>query len=302
MLVHLWLDPPAGHSRRRDKARHVDLVVEVPYVAHHGLVLHPGHVLDADHPLVARSGDEDIADLENVLQASDLEALHGRLQGTYGVDLGDNYAGTLSADGLCAALAHISIAADDHDLAADHQVQSPVQPVEQRVAAAVEVVELRLGHRVVHVDGGKQQGAVTLALVKAVDAGRGLLRDPADVSRHALPEPAALIPQRPQAFQNRRLFVGRGRRGRRHGALNVIAESAMDHQCGVAAIVEDQARASALGPQQGLGRGPPVLRQSLALPGEDRNAGRLVSGPGGPRHHRRRGMVLSREDVAGRPP
>ena len=51
-----------------------------------------------------------------------------------------------------AALADVAIAGDDDDLAGDHHVGGPLDAVGQRFAAAVEVVELALGDRVVDVD------------------------------------------------------------------------------------------------------------------------------------------------------
>jgi hypothetical protein len=52
-------------------------------------------------------------------------------------------------------------------LPADHDVGGAVDAVDQRVAAAVEVVELRLGDRVVDVDRREQQLAVPGELVEA---------------------------------------------------------------------------------------------------------------------------------------
>src|SRR5213082_3428242 len=58
-------------------------------------------------------------------------------------------------------------------MAAQHDVGRAVQPVDQRVAAAVDVVELALGDRVVDVDGGEEERALLRHLVEAVHAGRG---------------------------------------------------------------------------------------------------------------------------------
>ena len=80
--------------------------------------------------------------LDDVLERRDLVALHRRLQRADRVDLGDDHAGALAAQRLGAALADVAVAADDGDLAADHHVGRAVDAVDQRVAAAVEVVEL----------------------------------------------------------------------------------------------------------------------------------------------------------------
>jgi hypothetical protein len=56
-----------------------------------------------------------------------------------------------------AAFADVAVTADDGDLAGDHDVGGALDAVRQRFAAAVEIVELRLGDGVVHVDGGHEQ-------------------------------------------------------------------------------------------------------------------------------------------------
>ena len=93
--------------------------------------------------------------------------------------------GALAAQRLGAALADVAVAADDRDLAADQHVGGPVDAVDQRVPAAVLVVELRLGHRVVDVDRREQQRAGRGHLVQPVHAGGGLLGDAADAARRS---------------------------------------------------------------------------------------------------------------------
>ena len=121
---------------------------------------------------------------ERVLDRGDLEALHRRLQRVDGVDLGDDHPGAEAAQRVGAALAHVAVAADDRDLAGDHDVRGALEPVGQRLAAAVEVVELRLGHRVVDVDRRDEELALLVELVEPVDAGGRLLRDAAPVLDH----------------------------------------------------------------------------------------------------------------------
>src|SRR5205814_1884413 len=82
--------------------------------------------------------------------------------------LGDHDAGALPAQRLGAALADVAVPADDRDLPCEHHVGGAADAVHQRVATAVEVVELRLRDRVVHVDRGEQQRAGVLHLVQSV--------------------------------------------------------------------------------------------------------------------------------------
>ena len=162
------------------QAGHVDLVVEVADVRHDRLVLHPLHLLGGDDVEAAGAGDEDVRRLHDVVEAGDLEALHRGLERADGVDLGDDDAGALAGERLGAALADVAEAHDHGDLAADEDVGGAVQTVDERVAAAVLVVELALGDRVVDVDRREEQVAGLGELVQPVDAGRGLLGDAAD--------------------------------------------------------------------------------------------------------------------------
>ena len=186
-LVDLRLDVDALDARDARQAGDVDLVVEVADVADDRLVLHPLHVLGGDDVVVAGRGDEDVAAVEHFLERLHLVALHRRLQRADRIDLGDHHARALAAQRLRAALADVAEAAHDRDLAADHHVGGAVDAVDQRVPAAVEVVELGLRDRVVHVDRREQQLARLDHLVEPVHAGRGLLGDAFDALADARP-------------------------------------------------------------------------------------------------------------------
>ena len=79
-----------------------------------------------------------------------------------------------------AAFAHVAVAGNDHHFARDHHVRGPFDAVGQRLAAAVQVVEFALGHRVVDVNGGDLQLAFGVHPVEPIDTGGGLLRQAAD--------------------------------------------------------------------------------------------------------------------------
>ena len=165
--------------RRSLQAGDVDLVVEVADVAHDGLVLHAGHVLQGNDLALPVAVTNRSARGHHVLQGGHLVALHGRLEGADGIDLGDDHSRPLSAQGLGAPLAHLAVAAHHGHLAAQHDVGGPHEAVGQRVPAAVDVVELALGHRVVDVDGREEEGALLHHVVEAVHAGGRLLGDAA---------------------------------------------------------------------------------------------------------------------------
>ena len=69
---------------------------------------------------------------------------------------------------------------DQRALAGDHDVGGAHDGVDERVPAAVDVVELALGDTVVDVDGREQERSVLDPLVETMHARRGLFRDAAD--------------------------------------------------------------------------------------------------------------------------
>ncbi len=107
-----------------------------------------------DDALAAGGGDEDVGLLASLLHGGDLQTLHRGLQGVDGVDLGDDDASTEGAESLSAALADISVASNNSDLAGNHDIGGALDTVDEGLTAAVQVVELALGHTVVDVDGG----------------------------------------------------------------------------------------------------------------------------------------------------
>ena len=67
---------------------------------------------------------------------------HARLQRSDVVYLCDEHAGSSAADGKCASLTDIAVAADEGALAANLHVRRAHDAIEQGVAAAIDVVEL----------------------------------------------------------------------------------------------------------------------------------------------------------------
>ena len=136
---------------------HFDLVVKVPDIANDGVVLHAFHVGCGDDIEVAGCGDEDVALSDGLVKSYDFIAFHSGLQGADRIDFGNEHAASLASKRLGTAFAYVSIAADDGGLACEHDICRSHDAVNARMAAAVEVVELALGDRVVDVDGGKEQ-------------------------------------------------------------------------------------------------------------------------------------------------
>ena len=158
----------------RLKRRHIKLVVKVPNVGQNREVLHARVVLRTDHVDVTCGGDHKIELLDDRLKARNLVAIHRRLQGANRIDLTNDYAGALTSQCLGATLAHVAIASNKSGLAANQNVGSAVEAVEQRVANAIFIVKLALGDGIVHVDHREQQFAFALKNFKPLNARGGL--------------------------------------------------------------------------------------------------------------------------------
>ncbi len=291
VLVVLWLHVDALDARVAGELLHLDLVVEVPDVAHDGLGLHLLHVLDADHVAVAGRGDVDVGEAQRVLHGRHLVTLHGRLQGADGVDLGHDDPSSHALKRLRAALAHVAVAAHDGHLAGDHDVGRPLDAVDERLAAPIQVVEFGLGHRVVHVDGGHQKLALLEHLVKAVHAGGRFLRNAAPFLDDVMPEARlGLEGLLKQVEDDLHLLVV----GLLVQELGVVLglEAPVDEQGRVAAVIHDLHGALAAREGEHPLGAPPIFLERLALPGEHRDARRRDAG---------RRVVLGREDVAAGP-
>ena len=169
--------------------RDLDLGVEVADVADDGAVLHRPHVVEGDDVDVAGRGDEDVGAGRRVLHGHDLIAFHRRLQRADRIDLGDHDAAAGIAQRGGRALADVAEARDHRDLAGHHHVGAAADAVDQRFAAAIEVVELRLGDRVVDVDGREQELALLVHVVEAVHARGGLFGDALDAWRRSAYQP-----------------------------------------------------------------------------------------------------------------
>jgi hypothetical protein len=177
------------------------------------------------------------------------------------------------------------------DLAGHHDVGAAADAVDERFAAAIEVVEFRFGYAVIDVDGGPQQRTPFLHLVKPMYAGRCFLRDAADCVR--VPAiPARMIAQPlPYGGEENFLFLVGGLADRPDVAL-LGPQAEMDQQRRVAAVVENHVRGTAVRPLKDAMGVVPVVGKTLAFDGEHRDAAR------------RDGcscMVLGRIDIAGGP-
>ena len=131
---------------------------------------------------------------------------------------------------VCIAL---TVAADDHLLAAEHNIRASLDAIDDRLSAEVQVVEFGLRHAVVDVHRGYGEILRATHLIETMYARDGLLDDALDV-----------------------------REQRRVVLVKVVSE--------IAAIVEDHVRLPALFDADRLLDAPPEVIVGLALPGKDR--------------------------------
>jgi len=210
----------------------IDLAIEMSDVADDGILQHHLEVAAFDDAGAAGSGDEDARLLGGLVHGGDLVSFHGGLKGVDGVDLRDQNAGAESTQSLGAAFADISVSGDAGDLAGDHDVRSALDSVDERLPAAVEVVELRLGDGVVDVDGRDLEFALLVELVEIVDPGGSFLGAALDA-------------------------------GQEVGVLGV------DEVGQIASIVENHVEGLTVREEDGLLDAPKVLLVGHALPGVD---------------------------------
>jgi hypothetical protein len=129
-------------------------------------------------------GDEDLTLAGSLLHGGDLEAGNGSLEGVDGVNLGDEDTGTHSVEGHGATLSDVTETGNDGDLTGDHDIGGTLDTIDERLTAAVQVVELGLGDGVVDVHGRDKEATVLQHLVQVVNTGGGLLGDTVAALQH----------------------------------------------------------------------------------------------------------------------
>ncbi len=283
------------------RARHVDLVVEVPDVADDRLVLHTAHVLGGDRRPGCRSRSRRCRRGRPRRPPSPPGSRPSPPAGRRSGRSRPRRHGALARKRLRAALADVPVAADESDLPADEDVGGAVDAVDERVTAAVLVVELGLGHRVVHVDGREQQLAPLLHLVEPVDARRRLLGHAPYVVGDLAPASRVLRERTGEQAQDHAQFLALRTGGIGHGTGLFELDSLVHEQGGVPAVVEDHVRARRH-PASATSARCSASTPRASRPSRRRRARRGVGRrAAGTDDDRRRGVVLGGEDVAGRP-
>ena len=100
---------------------------------------------------------ENVRITNSLLHGHHLEALHASLQSTDGIALANKHTGSSTTKSEGTAFANIAIAGNESTLASDHHIRGTHDAVSQRMTAATHIVELGLGHTIVHIDGKEKQ-------------------------------------------------------------------------------------------------------------------------------------------------
>ena len=144
--------------------------------ANNGIVAHDLEVLANQNVTATGGSDKDLTERSSLLHGDDLVALDSGLEGVDGVDLSNEDASTHGVQGLGTTLTDVTETGNDSDLTGNHDIGSTLDTVDERLTAAVQVVELGLGNGVVDVDGGNEELALLEHAVEVVDTGSSLLR------------------------------------------------------------------------------------------------------------------------------
>ncbi len=94
-LIHLGFDINFPDTIPVFHLFYLYLIVEMTNVAHNSLVLHGSHVFGCDDVFITGCGYINITLFNGFFHGIDFKSFHGSLQGTYGVNLGNNNPGSI---------------------------------------------------------------------------------------------------------------------------------------------------------------------------------------------------------------
>src|SRR5215470_506312 len=127
-FIDLRLDVVPSEVLQR---RNLYLAVKMTDVADHHAVLHLSHVVDCDNVQIAGGGDEDVSARRSIFHCGNLVALHGSLQGTDRIDLGNHHATASLAQRSGRTFSDISEARHHGDLTGHHDISTAADAVNQ---------------------------------------------------------------------------------------------------------------------------------------------------------------------------
>ncbi len=260
-------------------------------IADHRHVFHAAHMFFGEHVTASGRGDEQVADAAGLVHGHDFVALHGGLQSTDRIDLGHDHPCALATQRLAATLTDIAVAGHDRHFTGQHQVGRPADAIHQRVAAAIQVIELRFRDGIIHIEGREEQTALFVHLVESVYTGGGLFRYADNLADDAMKTPRIALNGLGNLFKHDGFFGTAGGSLEDRGIILGL-DTEVHKEGRIATVIEDHVRAAPVAPVEDAVGILPVLFEGLAFPGEDRRAAGRDGG---------RRVVLRRIDVAAGP-
>jgi len=252
----------------------VNFVIEMANVSNNSVVLHLGHMFDHDDVFVAGGSDIDVCGSEDVFDTFDFVTFHAGLKGADGVNFSDDNAAALSLHGGGAALADIAEAANNDLLTGEHNISGAHKTIGEGVLAAIDVVKLLLGDRVVNVDSLEKEFALSGHLFKTMNTGGGFFRKTDEFLGHFGPHVNDTFFELllEEAKNNLELLVG-GALGVRKSTelleLSFGLDTFVDHDSGITSIINEHIATFTFGPGEHLECAFPVLLVGHTLPGEN---------------------------------
>lgn len=152
--------------------------------ADNGIIGHQLKVLSSQDISAASGGNKDLSLASCLLHGDDLETGDSGLESVDGVNFCNQDASTHSMKSHSTTLSDITETSNNGNLPSDHDIGGTLDTIDQRLAAAVQVVELGLGDGVVDVDRWNKEGLILQHLVQVVDTSGGLLRDTVAALQH----------------------------------------------------------------------------------------------------------------------
>ena len=163
-------------------ACNVNFTVKVADVADDGFVFHANHVIVCDHIDVAGCCDKNICFICGPVHGDDSVTFHSGLQGANRIDFYNPNLSGKGAKSLGAALAHIAVADNNGNFAGDHDIGGAFNSIDQRLTAAIEVIEFGFCDRIVDIHRREAKRALSGHLIQAVNAGCSLFADAFDMN------------------------------------------------------------------------------------------------------------------------
>ena len=169
-MIDLWLDV---FPLVLLECSNFNFAIKVADIADDGLVTHALHVFMRNDIHVAGGGHENVGLVGGFIHGHDAIAFHRSLQRADRINFRYPYLSRKCAQAFSRSFAHVTKAGNNCNLAGQHYVSGAFDGINQGFTATIQVVELGLGYRVVHIDGWEGQVTIFGKLIETLHAGGG---------------------------------------------------------------------------------------------------------------------------------